>query len=313
MNSLRSNTRNLSLAEGQVSYGEKIAGSACSAAAMVPRILRLFPCVTSVVDVGCGAGTWLHRFRLHGVSRVLGIDDDDPTDGLFQIEKSEYQCRSLSKPFVLDERFDLAMSLEVAQRLSPKYTETFISNLTGLSDVVMFGAAIPGQGGNNHVNERWPGYWAGLFSKQGFACFDVLRGSLWYDERVEWQYRQNTLIFVKKSRADLTASLQEGIKLNKAPFDLVHPRYVESSPAASTGADAPTGDVAMMTAQLDALTTRLESIEQSTSWRAISILQRMVARHPRLRTFIRRSTKLVWWTLSLQFLDKLRERARDNG
>lgn len=310
--------QNMSPVYNRAFYAAQIEGSVRSASAVVPRILELFPWITSVVDVGCGAGTWLHQFRLHGVSRIVGLDIGDPSDDLLHIRKSEFLCKDLSVPFRLEGGFDLAMSLEVAEHLPPESAETFISNITQLSDVIIFGAAIPGQGGTDHVNERWPSYWAALFKKRGFVCFDVLRGSLWYDERVEWWYKQNMLIFVGKNRTDLTAALQAKCGGYKAPLDLVHPHCFEIYRAASVNAgpnqpgDAFPGEtnIEHMALQLLELRAKLMTIEQSTSWRAISILRRMVSPHPRLRRFIRAIAKLVLWTFNFKLLDRIQERTR---
>jgi len=96
-------------------YAEQIAGSASSAAVMVPRILNLFPQTNSVVDVGCGVGAWLNHFRLHGVTRLLGLDGGGLEEGMLQITKSDFLRRDLSLPLDIDERFDLAISLEGAE------------------------------------------------------------------------------------------------------------------------------------------------------------------------------------------------------
>ena len=48
-------------------------GSRRSAEIVVPVVVdQLGP--TSVVDVGCGNGSWLAQFKRHGVREVLGID-----------------------------------------------------------------------------------------------------------------------------------------------------------------------------------------------------------------------------------------------
>lgn len=324
MNSLPTNTHDLQQVYDRAFYAAQIEGSARSASAVVPHILTLFPWVGSVVDFGCGTGTWLNQFRLHGVQRVLGLDGGNPSEDFLHIGKYEFLRRDLSMPFRLDDRFDLAMSLEVAEHLPSESARNFVSNITQLSDVVVFGAAIPGQGGTNHVNERWPSYWAALFREQGFTCFDILRGSIWYDERIEWWYRQNTLVFIKESRADITANFRAECGAGKLPLDLVHPCCFEAyrTPqeivsAAQIGEASPgrintgqAGDPLIATSQLVALRVRLKSIEQSTSWRAITILQRLVTPHPNLRRFIRGTAKLTWRALSMRPLERFRGKRR---
>ena len=203
---------------------DQIAGSVRSAIVVVPRILNLFPWVRSVIDVGCGTGDWLQSFSLNGVPKIVGLDGKGPTKDSLPIDKMEFRITDLSKPFPQADHFDLALSLEVAAYLPPESAVGFVTSLTKLSDVVVFSAAIPGQGGIGHVNERWPGYWVTLFKDQGFTCFDILRGEFWYDERVEWQYAQNMLVFVKEGRTDLVKDLQDKTHNAKLPLDLVHPR-----------------------------------------------------------------------------------------
>ena len=53
----------------------------------------------------------------------------------------------------MDRKFDLVVSLEVAEHLPSECAETFVDSLTGLGPIVLFSAAIPHQGGTNHANE----------------------------------------------------------------------------------------------------------------------------------------------------------------
>ena len=307
-----SNVRNLKALYDKAFYAAQISGSAQSASVVVPRILELFPWVSSVVDVGCGAGTWLHQYHLRGVERILGLDGGEATAELMQIEKSEFLQKDLTLPFDLQERFDLAMTLEVAEHLPARYADTFVSNLTNLSDVIIFGAAIPGQGGTNHINERWPSYWISLFKKQGFRCFDVLRGGMWYDDRIEWWYRQNTFVFVNEQCSNLVEKLECVSAERKTPVDLVHPACFEMyRGTAELIEDGNLGEAAMPVTdrtELAILRERLYSIEHSTSWRVISIFQRLLAPYPRLRKFVRKGMTAMRLLAKGQLLHTLRER-----
>lgn len=93
--------------------------------------------------------------------------------------------------------------MEVAEHLYPEFAPNFVKLLTSLSNVVLFSAAIPYQGGVHHVNEQSPGYWADLFAKEGYVCIDCLREKIWEDESILWWYRQNIMIFVHESKANL--------------------------------------------------------------------------------------------------------------
>ena len=210
-------------------FSASVEGSTRSAAVMVPRMLGLFPDVGSVVDLGCGTGVWLHLFKSNGVPRVLGLDGGIPNRDLLMLPDEEFRAVDLSEPVHFPERFDLALSLEVAQHLPPGAARTFVASICRSSDLVIFGAAIPGQSGTGHVNERWPSYWAALFDAKGYELFDILRPLVWYDQRIEWWYAQNSVVFVRRTRDDLTqiAKAAATIQGLQKPLDLVHPRCFE--------------------------------------------------------------------------------------
>ena len=66
----------------------------------------------------------------------------------------------LNQPFTLDRTSDLVVCLEVAEHVPPLSAGDFIASLTRLASIILFSAAIPYQGGDGHLNEQWPEYWA---------------------------------------------------------------------------------------------------------------------------------------------------------
>ena len=203
-------------------------GARRSAEVIVPLLLELMPC-TSVADVGCGTGTWLAVFAEHGVSTLLGIDGDHVDRTRLEIRADEFRALDLEHPFRLERRFDLAMSLEVAEHLSPSAAADFVGSLTALAPVVLFSAAIPFQSGRHHVNEQWPDYWASLFDARRFAAIDCLRLKLWADERVEWWYAQNMVVYADREALPTLPALQSQCGIAPSPpLAMVHPRrYLE--------------------------------------------------------------------------------------
>ena len=174
-------------------------GAHRSAKEVVPHVLELVR-PSSVVDVGCGAGSWLSVFRDHGIIDVLGIDGEDMSLDLLQIPREQFLSHDLTEPLVLGRRFDLALSLEVAEHLSPESASLFTASLVRLAPVILFSAAVPYQGGQNHVNEQWPEYWITLFERHGYLVLDCLRDRVWQNERVDWWYAQNMLLFCAGGR-----------------------------------------------------------------------------------------------------------------
>lgn len=192
-------------------------GSARSAAKVVPYVISLVR-PQSVADVGCGTGTWTAEFARHGVGDVLGIDGAHVGRTRLEIAASSFLHWDLERPVRLERTFDLAISMEVAEHLSPGRARSFVNDLTGLAPVVLFSAAIPGQGGVGHINEQWPSYWARIFEERGFRAVDGLRGQFWNDAEVESWYRQNMLLYVREDRA------QEFSRVGRtSPLDIVHP------------------------------------------------------------------------------------------
>lgn len=161
---------------------------------MVNELLR----PASVLDVGCATGTWLAEWGRAGVSDLLGIDGDYVDRTALKLPRDRFKPIDLSRAFSLDRRFDLVQTLEVAEHLDQACADTFVASLTRHSDTVLFSAAIPGQGGTHHVNEQWPSYWAEKFEKAGYTAYDVVRPRFWTDSRVQYWYRQNTLLFSRE-------------------------------------------------------------------------------------------------------------------
>jgi SAM-dependent methyltransferase len=190
---------------------------------IAPLLAEITRC-RSVIDVGCGDGSWLVALRNNGVTDLLGVDGDHVRSSGLKIPTDQFHAADLSRPLVIPRRFDLAMSLEVAEHLPESAAEGFVSALTRLSDFVVFSAAVPNQGGVNHVNEQWPTYWAALFAEAGFTPVDCFRRRIWNDARVAFWYRQNILLFVRGDRVSETQQLANAHRAtDPALLSLVHP------------------------------------------------------------------------------------------
>jgi 2-polyprenyl-3-methyl-5-hydroxy-6-metoxy-1,4-benzoquinol methylase len=122
----------------------------------------------SILDVGCGLGTWLSVARELGVENVCGIEGPWINPKQLRIDPEYVIIQDLEHPFNLHRSFDLVISLEIAEHLSPNVASTFIASLVSHGDIILFSAAIPYQGGHNHINEQFPSYWANLFAEVEF-------------------------------------------------------------------------------------------------------------------------------------------------
>jgi hypothetical protein len=186
----------------------------------VPLVLKLFP-THSVVDIGCGVGSWLRAFTECGVADIAGYDGSYVDRSLLMIPPEQFNPVDLRHEFALLRRFDLAVSLEVAEHLPDTCAPRFVGMLTSAAPVVLFSAAIPGQGGTDHINEQWQDYWRALFASRDYQPVDCIRPTIRGHQDVEFWYQQNIIVYcspeVVRGRSDL-APVSEHISLN-----LVHP------------------------------------------------------------------------------------------
>lgn len=194
--------------------------SAASARETVPLVLQMAPART-VVDVGCGSGTWARAYADAGCT-ILGIDGDIVQADQLLIPAQSFQRANLAQPLKLDRTFDLVNCLEVAEHLDGSRADGFVDDLTRLGDAIFFSAAVPGQGGTHHVNEQWQSYWSTKFESHGFTTLDCIRPQIWDNTKVAWWYVQNALLFVRTSRLSDFHKAREAAK--PWPRDLVHPR-----------------------------------------------------------------------------------------
>lgn len=172
----------------------------------------------SVVDVGCGEGYFLDAFREHGISDTLGVDGPFNDGAVVRAAGHGFRNVDLQGgPLALGRRFDLVVCLEVAEHLKPRFAEELVAGLTSAGPAIVFSAAVPGQGGDGHVNEQPQSYWAEIFAAHGFWPSDVVRPETWADDRVSWWYRQNLLVY--RQDGERTPLL----------LDVVHPEFLHHS------------------------------------------------------------------------------------
>lgn len=174
---------------------------ALRSARRVTPLLREAISIRSVLDVGCGAGAWLRAHQETGVDDVLGIDGDYVDRSLLVIEPQRFAATDITAPFDLGRTYDLVQCLEVAEHVPAASGPALIDNLVRHGRFILFSAAVPGQGGKGHINERPLDYWRGLFAARGFRAFDFIRPRIVDDRDVEWWYRFNTLFYAHESVA----------------------------------------------------------------------------------------------------------------
>jgi SAM-dependent methyltransferase len=200
-------------------------GNANSAAQSARPILELVHGLyhpTSIVDVGCGSGGWLAAAEGVGFTVLRGYDGPWADPSKYTSPAIDFRPVNLEESTVeLDRRFDLAMSVEVAEHLSESRSDIIVDLLCGASDVVLFGAAIPMQGGTHHIHERPQTYWIEKFRARGYEVFDVIRPTVWDNDDIRWWFRQNTFLFVKEGSDVIDREVLRSME--KTLWDVVHP------------------------------------------------------------------------------------------
>ncbi|HLC91705.1 MAG TPA: methyltransferase domain-containing protein [Candidatus Saccharimonadales bacterium] len=122
----------------------------------------------SVIDIGCASGLYLKPFLDRNV-KVRGLDNAKAVidDEVLQIPRRYIELADITKN-PPKTKADLALCIEVMEHIPKSGAKPAIRHLTQASDLIIFSAAQPGQGGVGHINCQLPSYWQALFAKNGF-------------------------------------------------------------------------------------------------------------------------------------------------
>lgn len=186
-------------------------------------IIKQMVDIKSAIDVGCGVGTFLKELQvMNGLDDkdITGLDGDYVDKNLLVISEESFIPCNLEDRILIKRKYDLVISLEVAEHLSVERAKSFVEDLTLLGDNVLFSAAIPYQGGLGHINEQYLSYWNKIFNSLGYSLCDCVRPIIWDDENIPWHYRQNTVLFTR-GRVD-------NICKENMVIDMVHPKFWEN-------------------------------------------------------------------------------------
>lgn len=211
----------------QEEFYANLAGTSLPSARVVAPWLLEWAAPSSVVDFGCGSGMWLQAFSEAGVEDVFGLDGTWVDPEWVKLPPEHFRQVNFDQPIELERRFDLAVSLEVAEHVAPESAQGFVASICQASSLVLFSAATPHQEGEHHVNLQWPSYWEELFAAHDYVAVDCLRERLWDHPEVHWWYAQNAVLFVHRERLAELPTLQELHQRHPGPLrSLVHPELL---------------------------------------------------------------------------------------
>lgn len=182
----------------------------------------------SVLDVGCGHGSWLKEWA-KVTPTVYGVDGRWVDTDKLEIPLESFQTLDLEERFNLNQKFDLVTCLEVAEHITSTSKDNLIGSIISHADMVLFSAAIPEQGGDNHYNEQWPSYWREAFAKHDYVFMDPFRHIIWNNKHIRYYYRQNLVFFCRKEIVTTNNFLSEEYALShRSLVNVIHPASISA-------------------------------------------------------------------------------------
>ena len=117
----------------------------------------------TVADIGCNRGWYLEGFESYGCD-VIGIDSDPEALSLSNVRVAQ---RDITQELNLA-KHDLVICLEVLEHIPAEHSDAVIENICAAGDTIIFSAAIPGQGGQGHINCQPKEHWIKSFADRGY-------------------------------------------------------------------------------------------------------------------------------------------------
>lgn len=154
---------------------------------LAKELCKLFKS-TAVVDLGCGEGKYVKALNEAGIV-ASGYDGNHNTE-LYQ----NCKVHDLTTPLnILPVNW--VLSLEVGEHIPSEHTASYINNLKRLNrNGIVLSWAIPGQGGDGHVNE--------LPNEEVIAMFPEYSYDKKTSERLRkaatlWWFKNTIMVFKK--------------------------------------------------------------------------------------------------------------------
>jgi len=179
-------------------YNNSGINSYLDAKEIIPLIVNIIENIKSIVDLGGGLGGWCKALEEYGIKNVICIDHPSIELNKLLIDKEKFIPCDFEKEYPPIIESDLAISIEFAEHISEKHSLKIIDYLTSCSKIILFSAAVPGQGGLGHINEQWPSYWLDRFLDRAYYFLDIIRPHIIGNEKLPLYIRQNLFLIVHK-------------------------------------------------------------------------------------------------------------------
>lgn len=134
----------------------------------------------SVVDFGCGIGSYLESCYNKGVEKFVGYDIGGEyakkyTPSFLHEHIHYLDCTKL---IVTEQKFDCVMTFETIEHIDPNGNDVFIDNLVNATNKeigkILFTGAPPEQDGCGHINCQEKSFWIDMFEKRNFYVDEEL-------------------------------------------------------------------------------------------------------------------------------------------
>ncbi len=158
----------------------------------------------SVLDLGCGVGSYLEGFFDAGCRDLLGIELNFDKAKKYIVDNIFFFIveGDATIELNLNRKFDCIISFEVGEHIEPNGTEMFINNLTSYSNkYIILTVAPPGQRGTGHINLRDRDFWIKSIVIKGFLYRKDLvekYKKVWKKFNVEKYIINNLMVFKKR-------------------------------------------------------------------------------------------------------------------
>lgn len=175
--------------------GEDVTSQHCFDPSLAEALVDFFKRegAQSIVDFGCGAGTYVQLLR----SEYFDSDGFDGNPATPLITQGTCGVIDLSIPFDLSKRYDWVLSLEVGEHLPPQYERIFIENLDRHNvQGIVLSWAIRGQGGIGHFNEQNNDYIKSVLASYGYVNDIEAEKQLREAASIYW-FKNTVMIFRK--------------------------------------------------------------------------------------------------------------------